>query len=492
MKKAAYFVAAAAILIATPAASAQRIIDNALPVNDITINRMDSQFALHFNLESQRLRPSANREFLITPVLVADNGADSAVFTSVLISGRNLFIRHRRNNDLDSVLMYQSGKHAEIAYTASVPLQKWMDNATLHIRSQRRGCCDRVAADYNDPIAHIRRPEFTPAYNYAFISGEDGSETFNAADTVKIRDLRGQAFINFPVNRTELRTDYMTNTTELAKITGTIDSVKGDPDITITSISITGYASPEGPYNNNVRLAKGRTQTLREHVEKLYRFPKNFIDTAYVHEDWAGLRAYVAGSQLADRDALLRVIDSNLEPDAKDAALKQQFPEVYTQLLASVYPHLRHSDYVITYRVRAYTRIDEIMEVLEKAPQKLSLYEFFHAQQAIEPGTDQYDELFETAVRMFPDDEVCNLNAANTAMKRGLYQQAQRYLDKAGNGNDAVYARGILAALTKDYPRALQLLGQAAQAGVPNADEALRQVTEVSKFADGHVEIIKD
>lgn len=491
MKKSAYLVAIAAqFALSTPPAAAQSAIDNALPLSDINIIRRDSRLVLRMNLDARELHPSTNREYLITPVLIADNKADSAVFTSVLISGRNLYMRHVRNNDLDSVSMYQSGKHDNISYSASVPLHKWMDNATLHIRSQRKVCCNKVATVYNDEVAMIRRAEFdSNKFLPPYICQQ--SETAKD-DSVKIFDLHGRAYVNFPVNRTELYPDYMSNPAELRRITATIDSIKDDPDITILSISIKGFASPEGKYALNARLAKDRTTTLADYVGRLYSFPKGFIETDHMAEDWEGLRTYVEQSALTNRDGLLRIIDSDLQPDDKDARLKADFPTEYQHLLGTVYPSLRHSDYVINYRVRSYSKIDEIISVLKTAPQKLSREELYRAARSMQPGSEEYIYLVETAVRMYPDDEVWNYNAANAAMHRGSYDEASRYLAKAGDKAAAIYARGVLAALQKRYDEAEPLLSRAAQMGDVNAPAALSALRDVRSYGDGNVRIIRN
>lgn len=87
-------------------------------------------------------------------------------------------------------------------------------------------------------------------------------------------------------------------------------------------------------------------------------------------------------------------------------------------LLADVYPALRHSDYAIDYTIRSFTTPEEIIEVMRTAPQKLSLQELYVAALSQEPGSDLYNEAFEIAVRMYPDDPTANLNAANSAMQR--------------------------------------------------------------------------
>lgn len=66
------------------------------------------------------------------------------------------------------------------------------------------------------------------------------------AEAVKIRELKGQAFIDFPVNKTVIYPDYRGKLRELAKIRATIDTVINDKDVEITALSIKGFASPEG------------------------------------------------------------------------------------------------------------------------------------------------------------------------------------------------------------------------------------------------------
>ena len=49
-----------------------------------------------------------------------------------------------------------------------------------------------------------------------------------------------------------------------------------------------------------------------------------------------------------------------------------------------------------------------------------------------EIGSDEYNNVFDIAVRMFPNDPVANLNAANIAMGAGDYASAKNYLAKGG------------------------------------------------------------
>lgn len=201
-------------------------------------------------------------------------------------------------------------------------------------------------------------------------------------------------------------------------------------------------------------------------MQRQYSFPESIITTSYEPEDWAGLERYVEQSSLENRDAILGIIRGSLEPDAKEAKMKKTFPADYAFLLKNVYPGLRHSDYAVKYEVRAYTDVDEIKRMLKTQPSKLSLNEMYLAAQTMEPGSPEFDETFDIAVRMFPHDSVANLNAANVAMQIGDMKRARRYLDNAGTSPQAVYARGVLEAMSGDYDAAMPLLEKAGAEGV--------------------------
>ncbi|MDE5627304.1 MAG: hypothetical protein K2I58_05030, partial [Candidatus Amulumruptor sp.] len=81
---------------------------------------------------------------------------------------------------------------------------------------------------------------------------------------------------------------------------------------------------------------------------------------------------------------------------------------------------------------------------------------------------------------VYPTSEVANLNAANAAMASGHLSRAAECLARAGSGPEAVYARGILAALEGNYTEAAELLGQAARLRVADAPAALQQVRDIA------------
>ena len=407
-------------------------------VTAASMQREGNKMFASVTLDLSGVKTKRNNAVVFQPMIV--NGSDTAMMEGVGVYGRTRWYQYQRRGKLplgggDELAFRNSQKLSPVTLDATFDYEEWMNGSHIVLRRTVYGCssCGTSQIVDND-LASYEEYIYVPDYIFAEA----------VAETVKTRELSGRAYVDFPVNQTVIYPDYRRNTIELLKITGTIDSVKNDKDITVTSLSIKGFASPEGPYDNNVKLAKGRTEALKNYVQQLYKFPAGFIKTSYEAEDWDGLRDWVANSNIDNKYGILRIIDSDLEPDQKNSKIQTTFPVKYRFLLENVYPGLRHSDYKIEYEIKQFTDFAEIAEVIKTAPQKLSLNEMYALAGTYEPGSDAYNEIFEIAVRMYPNDETANINAANSAMMRGDLMAAEKYLAKAGHSDKAEHAREIL------------------------------------------------
>lgn len=299
-------------------------------------------------------------------------------------------------------------------------------------------------------------------------------------------ELSGRANVRFIVNKTDIDWSYANNYVELDSILRTVNVVRKNPDAAVDSIILTGYASPEGPYENNVHLAEGRTEVVKEYVRKNADFPNKVYHTASVPEDWKGLRDWLVTSNLDNRDEMVAFIDNYDGPiAAKNDRFAQQFSNEYPWLLTNVYPPLRHTDYRITYIVRRYYTVEEIRRVFDTYPRNLSLNELFILANSYEEGSPEFDNVMNTAAILFPDSQVARLNAANSAMNIKDYTRAEVLLSKLDPIPDVIYARGVLAAYQGDYVKARQLFEEARDAGVQDAEDALIKVAELENYQTG-------
>ena len=445
-------------------------------ISSVKMERNAGLMVVEMDMQLADFDLRGNRVALFTPAIVGER--DSLLLHPVGLYSRNRWYTYLRSGDgpvggEDEIAIRWSERPDELKYHQVVPYSEWMNGSQLVLLRKDYACCHNLLDEQSALLSGYREVHYTPVFRYAQ----------PVAAEVKTRELSGRAFIDFPVNRTEIYPDYRNNPRELAKIVATIDSVRNDSDVTVTAITIKGYASPESPGENNTRLAKGRTATLKQYVQNLYRFGEGFIRTDYEPEDWAGLREFVEKSNLEHRNGILAIIDDpNLNPDPKEAKLKTTYPEEYRFLLATVYPGLRHSDYTIEYTIRSFTDANEIGRIFRTAPQKLNLSEMMLYAQTLEPGSDDYNDVFEMAVKMYPADAVANLNAANAAMQRGDLAKAGKYLEKSGDSAEAVYARGVLAALQGDYEAAVGFVEKAGAMGLDDTSDVVDHIREVVKY----------
>ena len=442
-------------------------------VKSAKILRDGSRLVVSFEMSLSELEVKNQNAFVFTPYIC--NEENSTDLKSVGVYGKHRYLYYLRNGKgamltgKEEISFKASDVPDTFCYEESVTFEPWMKNCKLMINNEEYACCRQLVSQHFQEVGGYREITYKPQFVYVSPKVE----------TVKSRSLSGSAYIDFPVSKTAILPDYRNNQVELDKIIATINSVKQDKDVTITSIEIKGYASPEGTYAGNERLAKGRVESLCKYVALLNPQQKNLIKTDYEPEDWEGLRNFVADSGLEHRSEILDLIDGTLAPDKKEWNIKSKFPSDYSYLLKACYPALRHSDYRVAYIIRSYTDVEEIKRLVRENPKNLSLQEFYQAAQSYQQGSEGFNDVFDIAVRLYPNDEIANLNAGNIAMSKGDMTLAARYLERAGSTASAVYARGVYKALCKDYEQAVVLFEQADEAGIKEAAEALKVVREL-------------
>lgn len=447
-----------------------------LHIYDVTMAREDSRMNVGMKLNLADMKMKGDRAMVFTPMLV--NDSDTLRLTPVTLYGRTRWIQYQRNglkpSGVDTETAYKfSERPSDIAYFESVPYEDWMNGARLELDRSDYGCCRHLIDNSDVELASWSEIRFQPTFSYV--------RPIGVSD--KRYELEGQSFVDFPVDQTVIYPNYRRNAIELDSIKRTIDIARNNPDATIDTIWLKGFASPESPYSHNADLAVGRTKALRDYIQSLYNFDGVAMITDYEPEDWEGLRIAVENSNLAHKDEILAIIDSDMAPDPKEWKIKSTYPADYKVMLAAYYPALRHTNYKVSYTIRTFSDPQEILEIMRTRPANLSLNEFYIAASALEPGSDEFNEVFETAVRMYPNDQAANLNAANAAMQRGEYVRAERYLNKAGESGDAYYARAVQAAMTGNFASARENLEKAEALGCGASPE---EINALKKVIDRH------
>lgn len=389
---------------------------------------------MQMSLDSLHLRKS--NQLVYTPILFA-NG-DSVRLPEIVLNGKRENVLYRRGDfngkysDGAIAVARKNGKPQTVSYVVSVPVAKTPKDYSLGIQEDLCGCGDIE----NDTIYTLFNYKHKEPATLAFVEPKVEPE--------KIRHLDKRAYIDFPVDRTELHPDYRRNPEQLDSIINTINTIKNNSNFEVDTIIIHGYASPESPYSHNAMLAEGRAKTLTDYVRRQVNLPASVFQVASTPEDWDGLREYLKnGAALAHGNEILAIAnDERLDPDSREAKIKKLYPTEYRYMLHNWYPALRHSDYHITFKVRPFN-VDESRQIIKTQPQLLSLDEMFRLAQTYKAGSQEFNDVMETAVRMFPNDETANLNAAVLRLNARQPDAAKPFLDKAGNSREAQAARQL-------------------------------------------------
>lgn len=474
MKKLRYILFAMSLTMATTML-AQELAGSQIQINNKAVSlSADAQLLVGMDVTVPAdLEISSSSMLTLTPILVekGENGANQTL-PAIYVYGRNRQLLAERANkipaDAFEVVRRDNGTAQTVHYTARVPYEKWMNGADLKMMGTISGCASCLKDEDLAQVYPVLLEPYKVQPLIAFVKPEA---------EVKQRAEKGNAYLDFPVNQTKIYPEYRRNPMELAEINRTINVVKENTDTKITGISLHGYASPEGSYANNTRLAKGRSEALKTYIMKEYGLSADMFTVQSTPEDWAGLRAYVEKNNVSNKVKVLEIIDSQMDNlDAKENKIKALDGAMYQALLRDCYPALRHTDYVVHYTVRAYS-VEEAKALLKSRPQLLSLEEMYLVAQTYQEGSDEFNEVFDIAVRMYPEDSTANINAAAMELKRGNTEQAVRYLQRSSQTNaTAQNNQGVYHMLTGDLDKAEACFKKAKELGSAQADGNLEEV----------------
>lgn len=175
--------------------------------------------------------------------------------------------------------------------------------------------------------------------------------------------------VRYRINLSTMSPNLDDNNRELADLKLFMDSVANDPKIHINSVSITGYASPDGIEASNQKLAYARAVTLKNYLESKYNISNRYkVDMEGVVEDWTACEKALDRSNVSGRDKALAVIRGR-EPKAEKQRSLKAMPVVWTYLKGDVLPKLRYADVEFAYNrdevVETRTRVNRPKPVVQ-------------------------------------------------------------------------------------------------------------------------------
>ncbi len=191
--------------------------------------------------------------------------------------------------------------------------------------------------------------------------------------TYRITDHGNGAYaVRYRIHLAMLNDSLGDNSAELKAISHLMSELQRDTLAGRACATITGYASPDGPYRFNAALAKQRMEQMKSYLDTHYNFSQRFdVTTNSVVEDWEACRPLIEKIYIPDRDKVMAIIDGQGSAAAKQTAL-MRMGSPWSFLKSEVLPPLRRVEVTIAYNTdhltTVRTRIAEPQPVVATTP----------------------------------------------------------------------------------------------------------------------------
>ena len=159
----------------------------------------------------------------------------------------------------------------------------------------------------------------------------------------KFVTVEDRNYIQFFTGDTRVVDTLGDNRRQLDKITSLMWQIVEQQEFYVDTITLTAASSPEGDYAFNNRLSQGRAEALKRYLVRRYgRSIDTMLTVRWVAEDWSELTNRIrTDREVVNRDAILELIVAEKNPDRREQAIRQRFPEEYAYIKAMIYPQLR-------------------------------------------------------------------------------------------------------------------------------------------------------
>ena len=300
----------------------------------------------------------------------------------------------------------------------------------------------------------------------------------------RIMEQKQEANIKFLINQANLRASEL-NTVSIKDLGRILREINDNEETrALQNIEVSAYASPDGKFAINEKLAQQRQNVSAEYLKgELKKIEmKADVDTKFTAEDWEGFRELISKSNLQDRDVILRVLSMYQDPEEREQQIRNM-SEVFTDIKESILPELRRARLIVNYEIIGRSD-DQIVAQFSEDPSKLSVEELVYGANKLAKNDTERQQWNEAIARQYPSDYRPLNNMAQLAIANGQPEVAQAYLKQAANINknapEVNTNLALLALANGDVPAAETYLAKG------SGSESFKEVMGCLNIAKGN------
>lgn len=262
----------------------------------------------------------------------------------------------------------------------------------------------------------------------------------------RVREEKQEAGIKFLVNQANLRKSELQNNS-IQEFVRMLKRINQDRErLNLRNVEVKAYASPEGGFAFNDKLANKRQATGETYVKGQLKANKisTGIDAGYTAQDWDGFQRLVQASNIQDKDVILRVLSMYKDPQERETQIRNM-SEGFRELAFAILPELRRARLIINYETIGRSD-DEITAQYKQDASKLTADELLYLATLVDDN--EQAKVYETTAKLYDKDYRAYNNLATLAIKKGDKETALRYLEQAlridSNASEALANMGLL------------------------------------------------
>ena len=266
----------------------------------------------------------------------------------------------------------------------------------------------------------------------------------------RVIDHKQEANVKFLINQANLRSNELKNNS-VREFVSMLKRINADREkLAIKNVEVQAYASPEGGFTFNDKLANKRQNVSEGYVKQQLKGTnlQTDIDAHYTAQDWEGFMKLVQASKIQDKDVILRVLSMYKDPQEREQQIRNM-SEGFRELADGILPELRRSRLIINYQTIG--RSDQqIKQQYAADPTKLSLEELLYAA-SLTNDVKAKKAIYKKTTELYDRDYRAYNNLAALALNEGDEHTANSYLSQALQANrkaPEVYANKAYINLT--------------------------------------------
>lgn len=276
----------------------------------------------------------------------------------------------------------------------------------------------------------------------------------------KIVEGRGEAHLQFAMNKYDINMKLGRNETEMNGMLGALEKILADSLATLNKVEIYGMASADGSFAFNTTLARNRASSaktwLLSRLGEDIRVPFSIGSRP---EGWMPVLNAMTVDGHPDSLKVKEIIERYKDQENDDTAERYiRRLSCWSDIRARYLQSDRKVEYVYTYTLKSFTTDAELLTMYDKRPDAFNEEELLRVS-TLKQSPAEKKQVYETILHYFPQSQVAANNLAVLLLREGKTEEADAVLDRLKEYSpEMLNTKAAIYIYREEYEKAVELL----------------------------------